>query len=236
MFEEQKLLNDQKTVQAIQEQLNLTKAEKIFAHSQRLLGKRLPSEMYLEESVHEAIAQQLILLGVRGEFLYSCLPIKASKLKNIQRSLKRKGLLDGVMHTKRLLQSEERSVRWFLSKGRIVATLFLSLYELLTQKQSHKRINLYFFVLAYLLTKEIFEHPQIAQLEMPELSTDMAYYFCHLATEDRVQTVRCPTCGHFYRTFSFERNLLNSPKCPYCHALSIANLECLKLNSEVDYL
>ena len=162
MFEEAWILKDPRAIKAVYEQLSQTKAERLFAQSQRILGKRLQSEELLVETVNEAIAQQLMLLGLRSEFLGSCLPIKKTQLKNIQRNLERKGLLDGILHTKRILEEDERSVRWFLSKGRIVATLFLLFYRQLLQTNEPKRINLYFFVLSYLLTKEVFEHPQIA--------------------------------------------------------------------------
>ena len=231
MFEEAWILKDPRAIKAVYEQLSQTKAERLFAQSQRILGKRPQSEELLVETVNEAIAQQLILLGLRSEFLGSCLPIKKTQLKNIQRNLERKGLLDGILHTKRILEEDERSVRWFLSKGRIVATLFLLFYRQLLQTNEPKRINLYFFVLSYLLTKEVFEHPQIAPIEMPELPVDIAFYFCHLATTGQVRSVYCSSCGQLYPVFSFEEDPLNPPECPYCHWLSIGNLDRLKADS-----
>ena len=154
-------------MQFIAQAMNKSKAEILFENSQSILDNIPEHPMPINELVYESVAEQFILLGGRSEFLEEVLPLERTQLKNIQRRLEKQGVLNGVIHTKRTLTEVDRTVKLFLMKGRIVVTLFLMIYEQLSKRQRNQQVNLYYFLLAYFLTKEIFDHPQIYGLEEP---------------------------------------------------------------------
>ena len=182
----------------------------------------------MEGLVYETVAEQFILLGGRSEFLEDITPLDRTQLKNIQRRLEKQGVMDGVVHAKRTLTGVERTVKLYLGKGRIVVSLFLMIYEQLAQEDRQTRINLYRFLLAYFLTKEIFEHPQIFTVDAPTLPVDLAFFFCREWLLGQAQMFYCPQCGQVYTVFAFEISDEYGIKCPYCSLLSSTKQNELK--------
>ena len=235
MFDDSKLLKNGLTLQFIAQAMNKSKAEILFENSQAILDNIPEHPMPINELVYESVAEQFILLGGRSEFLEEVLPLERTQLKNIQRRLEKQGVLNGVIHTKRTLTEVDRTVILFLMKGRIVVTLFLMIYEQLSKRQRNQQVNLYYFLLAYFLTKEIFDHPQIDGLEEPSLPIDQAYFFCRELLLDRAQMFYCNQCGQIYTVFSFESQGIEGIKCPYCTLLSSTRQHELKKQLKTDF-
>ena len=220
MFEDPRVLKNARSLREIAEALHMTKAELIF-HNTRELEKLIPEpNLGLRELVYESIAEIFIFLGGRSEFLENILPLDRQQLKNIQRRLEKQGVLDGVTHAKRLLEGADRAARLCLSKSRIAISILLMHYEQLTRHYRKDRISLFHFILAYVLTKDIFEHPQIYGVKEEMIPIDMAFFFVFELINGRVNWFFCGFCGQVYCVFGFEADEVGGVKCPYCKLLS----------------
>ena len=236
MFDDSKLLKNWRCLKVISEEMMKSKAEMLFDNARKLQAGVPAHRFQLNEIASETLAEQFILLGGRSEFLEGILPLERSKLKNIQRRLEKQGVLDGIVHYKRTLTGIERTVKAFLDDGRITISLFLMIYETLDRSPQHGRINLYYFLVSYFLTKEIFEHPQIYTIEIPGLPIDLAFFFCREFCFERVHMFYCPHCGQVYSVFSFESSMRQGIKCPYCQLLSAKKERDLKRQLKTGFI
>ena len=203
-------------------------ADTLFHCAQEIHDNIRKEEQMDFQIVEEFVAEQLLLLGIRSEFLTIGLTLNRVQLKNIQRKLEKQGLLVGVINTKRTLETFDRSAQMYLSKGRVVVALLLRFYELLNCHSQSDRLNLHAFAMAYSLTQEIFEHPQIGLPIFPTLSVDLAFFFCLEQNKQRVEPIFCSHCGQIYPAFALEVLEKTDVHCPFCQLLTNPKFKTLR--------
>ena len=197
-----------------QKQTFSSKTDFLFKNNQTLRQKlQINDDLLLNDATFEAIAQQLLLLGLRYEYLCEALPLDKVRLKSIQRNLEKKGLLNGVVHTKRTLNQPIRKLSY---ENRIAIAIFFFIYEGFFDGDISEQINLLYFTLAFFFTKDLFVHPILSRLKIESLSIDDAFCFCKELTKGNVRYFFCPNCSQVFPTFEFETNT----QCPFCKLIS----------------